>query len=126
MSQCNHLHRVIDCDADNDQDFYDSIENCYLYLGRYSHKLRDHFDVKCFDFHKEFTTYVDLMANILHERRFVSEPFVKRETNRKQNKELECIWGRQDLIEKARKYLLENIEYYQFCDECIGGENDLT
>ena len=122
------MYRVIDCDADNDQDFYDSIENCYLCLGRYSHKLRDHFDVKCFDFHKEFsTTYVDLTSsNHLQERRFVSEHFVKRESNRKRSKELECIWGRQDLIEKARKFLLQNIEYYQFCDEHTGSKDDLT
>lgn len=126
MSQCNHMWYVIDCEADNDQDFYESIESCYLYLGRYSHQLRDHFDVKCFDFHKEFTTYIDLMSNHLQERRFVSEPFIQRETNRKRNKEMECIWGRQDLIDKTRKYLLENIEYYQFCNECIGSEDDLT
>ena len=77
---------------------------------------------------KEFsTTYVDLMSsNHLQERRFVSEPFVERESNRKRSKELECIWGRQDLIEKARKFLLQNIEYYQFCDEHTGSKDDLT
>lgn len=125
MSQCNYFHHTIDCDAENDEDFYKSIEKCYVYLGRYSHRLRHHFDVKCFDFHQEFTTYVDLMAKELQERRFISEPYIKRDTNRPRNKTSECIWGRQDLIEKAREYLLENVEYYQFCDECIGSEDDL-
>lgn len=125
MSQCNYFHHAIDCDAENDEDFYKSIEKCYVYLGRYSHRLRHHFDVKCFDFHQEFTTYVDLMAKELQERRFVAEPYIKRETNRPRNKASECIWGRQDLIEKAREYLIENVEYYQFCDECIGSEDDL-
>lgn len=125
MSQCNYFHHAIDCDAEDDEDFYKSIEKCYVYLGRYSHRLRHHFDVKCFDFHQEFTTYVDLMAKELQERRFVSEPYIKRETNRPRNKASECIWGRQDLIKKAREYLLENVEYYQFCDECIGSEDDL-
>lgn len=126
MSQCNSRGIGFDCDAKNDEEFYESIEKCFLCIGRYSHSLKDHFDVKCFDFRKQFQDYIPLMAKELQGKRFVSEPFVKRETNRKRKKAKECIWKREDLMNKARKYLLEKIEYYQFCNECMGSEHELT
>ena len=126
MSQCNFRRLKIDCKAESDEDFYESIEECFAYLGRYSNSLKKHFDVKCFDFRQQFTTYVDIMAMKLEERRFISKPYIKRETNRQRNKDKECIWKHPHLVEKVRAYLLKNVDYYQFCDECMGSENDLT
>ena len=126
MSQCNFRHRKIDCKAESDEDFYESIEECFVFLNRYSDSLTKHFDVKCFDFQQQFTTYIDTMATKLEERRFISKPYIKRETNRERKKNKECIWKHPHLMEKARTYLLENVAYYHFCDECMGGGNDLT
>eukprot|EP00980_Cylindrotheca_fusiformis_P014098 scaffold3704_cov90-Cylindrotheca_fusiformis.AAC.2 len=128
MSFCNYAHEKIDCD-DDDEDFYEVIEDC-LYVQtrfhRFDPELLDHFDVKCYDFKKQFTSYIeDVMAPELQPRRLPSDRFVQRETNRKRNKTNECIWERPDLQEKAKAYLLQK-PYYQFCQDCLGSENDLT
>ena len=136
MSQCNMLGGYednrnnvpkISCAADTDEVFFASIDTCLnsRWNGRFSHKLEDYFDVKCFDFKKQFTTYIDYMQGILEDQRFEPEPYVKRETNVPRNKDSECIWKRPEVMDKARQYLLEKVSYYVFCDECMGTENDL-
>jgi len=127
MSQCNFVHLELACDASSDEEFFESVEECFTNLkGRYHHNMGKHFDIKCIDFKKQFTTYTQYMADKLQPRRLESAPFVKRETNRPRNKTNECIWGRPDLFEKTNAYLLENVPYYQFCDTCMGSENEIT
>eukprot|EP00978_Attheya_sp_CCMP212_P046056 scaffold371961_cov63-Attheya_sp.AAC.1 len=126
MSQCNFKRIMLKCDAATDEEFFRSINTCFvLILARYNDRLRKHFDVKCYDFQKQFTTYQDYMFERLQPRRLVSTPFVKRETNRQRNMTSECIWGRPDLLEKATNYLLKQ-SYYQFCNACVGSEDDIT
>ena len=38
-----------------------------------------------------------------------------------------CImfWNRV-VLEKIDKYLLETVPYYQFCNDCMGSENEIT
>lgn len=129
MSQCNAARhqKFLKCDAETDEDFFSSIQQCLLHIqNRYTDKLESHFDVKCYDFSKSFTGYIDYMKGFLEERRFETHHYVKRETNAPRHKETECIWDRADLIEKTRQYLLENVPYYAFCDKCIGSENEVT
>ena len=38
----------------------------------------------------------------------------------------ECIWNNEELIAKADKHLVNNHEYYNFCDQCMGTENEIT
>eukprot|EP00978_Attheya_sp_CCMP212_P044817 scaffold323596_cov53-Attheya_sp.AAC.3 len=126
MSQCNHKGRMLKCDAASDEEFFSSIKMCFKgWDSRYNNELRKHFDVKCYDFRKQFTTYHNYMSERLQPRRLVSTPFVKKDTNRQRNKTSECIWERPDLLEKATHYLL-NQTYYQFCNDCIGSEDDIT
>ena len=127
MSQCNFWHVALDCDAPSDEDFFKSVRKCFVYLeGRYQHGLKDHFEVKCFDFKKQFTTYTQYMSDKLQPRRLESEPFIKRETNLPRNKTNECVWERPDLLEKTNAYLLDHVPYYQFCDACMGSEKEIT
>ena len=127
MSQCNFRKLELACDASSDEEFFKSVEKCFTYLKRrYHHNMGKHFDIKCIDFKKQFTTYIQYMADKLQPRRLESSPFVKRETNRPRNKTNECIWERLDLLEKTKAYLLENVPYYQFCDTCVGSENEIT
>jgi len=72
------------------------------------------------------------MSGILQPRRFESSPFICKDNpnDLARNKAKECIWERDDLIQKLKEHLLsssnENYHYYQFCNKCIGSEQDLT
>ena len=48
------------------------------------------------------------------------------ETNEERNKEDECIWYNDEVRAKVDKYLLEKVPYYQFCDRCMGSENEIA
>ncbi len=135
MSMCNYqednswnlLQKTkIACNAKTDEELFASVRKCFLYLQRYNHALMGGFDVKCFDFKSQFTTYIDYMSGILSHRRFESEPYIHRETNDPRNKEEECIWYNPVVKEKVDKFLLENVQYYQFCDKCMGSENEIA
>lgn len=135
MSQCNynevgeyihHPKRKIACDAKTDEELFESVNNCFLFLNRYDHELLNHFDVKCFDFDNQFTTYVQYMSGVLNGRRYESEPYVKRETNEPRNRADECIWSNPSVLEKVDKYLLDTVPYYQFCNNCLGSSNQIA
>lgn len=126
MSQCNHRKLRLECNATNDEAFYRSIDACLMFLDRYGHPLKEHFDVKCIDFQGQFTAYMDHLETRLQPRRFVSVPYVRRETNEPRREDEECIWKSPELLEKAKAYLLKTVEYYQFCNECLGSTNELT
>mmetsp|Transcript_16393 Transcript_16393/g.35437 ORF Transcript_16393/g.35437 Transcript_16393/m.35437 type:complete len:297 (-) Transcript_16393:47-937(-) len=129
LSQCNYKHEKLDCGATSDENFINSINQCLLYVHgkgtRYHHDLVDHFDVKCFDFKRQFTDYIDYISNYLQPRRLESSPVIQKEENEPRNKTNECIWENPELLENARKYLLENVHYYAFCEQCMGSERDL-
>ena len=50
---------------------------------------------------------------------------MRRETNDPRDKESECIWKRPDLIQKTRNWLIDNVDYYRFCDKCLGSDNEI-
>ena len=101
VSQCNHNKRAIACDAKTDAELFKSVKNCFILLGRYDHDLLEYFDVRCFDFKKQFTDYPKYMSGILQKRRFQSIPYVKKETNRPRNQTNECIWENAAVLEKG-------------------------
>ncbi|KAL7492199.1 hypothetical protein ACHAWT_001446 [Skeletonema menzelii] len=138
MSMCNyeehgrqgdeHLptkHKIA-CNAKTDEELFNSVKQCFLYLDRYDHAMLEQFDVKCFSFHNQFTNYIDHMSTILSHRRFESTPYVKRETNDVRNKEDECIWSNPEVMAKVDKFLLDTVPYYQFCDRCMGSEKEIA
>jgi hypothetical protein len=128
MSQCNYQKRRLNCTG-SEKDFFNSIGACLLELtrrrSRFNHELAKHFQLKCFDFKNQFTGYVEYMSERLQPRRLISKPYVKRETNKPRDKENECIWKRPDLMEKAHAHLMKRVDYYQFCAECMGSENEI-
>jgi len=133
MSQCNYaensgkfVKQDLACDAATDEEYFESVRACFVYLGqRYNHDLEKHFDVKCYDFKNQFGGYLDYLSENLEDRRYETEEYVRRETNDPRDKESECIWKRPDLLEKTRKYLIEHVDYYGFCDKCLGTEDEI-
>mmetsp|Transcript_15449 Transcript_15449/g.17966 ORF Transcript_15449/g.17966 Transcript_15449/m.17966 type:complete len:85 (+) Transcript_15449:382-636(+) len=75
---------------------------------------------------KQFTNYTEYMSDKLTPRKLVSTPYIQRETNSPRNKTNECIWQNPELIQKAKTYLLETTDYYQFCDACMGTQDEIT
>ena len=125
LSQCNEKHKTLNCSASTN-DYFESVKNCFTHLNRYNSNLHKKFDsIKCYDFKEQFTAYIDYMGERLQKRRIISEPYIKRTTNDPRNKTNECLLQRPDLMERTRNFLLR-VDYYKFCNSCIGSENDIT
>ena len=133
MSQCNYedvpffKKQQLACDAATEEEYFKSVRHCFVLLDeRFNHDLENHFDVKCYAFKNQFTGYVNYLSTFLEDKRYdASDEYVQRETNDPRNRDSECIWKRPDLLEKTRKYLIENVDYYRFCDRCLGTENEI-
>lgn len=133
MSQCNYaeddgkfVKQQLACDAATEEEYFASVRKCFVYVKeRYNHKLEKHFDVKCYDFKNQFSGYLNYLSERLEDRRYGTQEYVRRETNDPRDKESECIWKRPDLLEKTRKWLIDNVDYYRFCDKCLGSDNEI-
>jgi hypothetical protein len=80
MSQCNHHvpeKLNVACDAITDKELFESVKNCLIGMYRYNRALLEHFEVKCFDFSKHSTGYVNFMSGILSGRQFESKPLIR-------------------------------------------------
>jgi hypothetical protein len=122
MSNCNHRKKVFDCNADLSSE----INKCLPNNGRFSAKLESSFaniHLKCFDFRKTFHEYIEYMGERLQRKRIQSQ-YVHRESNPPRNKTNECVWN-SHVYEAVEAYLVENYDYYRFCNRCIGSEDDL-
>ena len=68
------------------------------------------------------------MNDILQMKKLQSV-YIQTETNVVRNKTAECVWGEDstsmELRDKITAYLIQNYDYYSFCDSCIGSERDL-
>ena len=126
LSQCNtEARKMLDCTVP-EAEFFQSVQRCFVKFDRYKSILHENFDsIKCYNFKEQFTTYIDYMGERLQERRFISEPYIKRETNKPRNKTNECLLQRPDLMNITKEFLL-SFDYYKFCDSCIGSKNDIT
>jgi hypothetical protein len=140
MSLCSWNEFQFNCDNITDEKLFRAIDvDCRVFTDRFNLILSKNFDIKCFD-SKRVTEYIEYMSNHLLPRRFVSEPFIYTEpANWKmidrgnhvyhRNKSNECIWSRPDLLQKVGEHLLSGDgkahHYYQFCNKCLGSENDL-
>jgi len=114
------------CDAATDEEYFKSVHDCLIMLDRrFNNELENHFDVKCYAFNNQFTGYVNYLSTFLGKRFITAEEIVQRHTNYPRDRDSECIWKRPDLLEKTRKYLVESVSYYRFCDKCLGTENEI-
>jgi hypothetical protein len=121
MSQCNHKRKIFDCGATNLQK---EVNGCLLGWIRFDSDLRHdaHLSLKCFD-PTPIHPYLEYIGQFL-ERKRIETDYIHRSTNPPRNKTNECIWQRPDMHQRVTG-VLKRLEYYRFCEECMGSENDL-
>jgi hypothetical protein len=123
MSQCNYWRKTFDCNLTG-QAMIEQIEGCIVYIHqRYNKKLNDTFPVKWFD-HDKTSDYMDWIGKRLQKRRIEAD-YAFRASNRQRHKEQECVWDRPDVQQVITSHLIANYDYYSFCDQCLGSEQDL-
>eukprot|EP00542_Grammatophora_oceanica_P009133 CAMPEP_0194044652 /NCGR_PEP_ID=MMETSP0009_2-20130614/16090_1 /TAXON_ID=210454 /ORGANISM="Grammatophora oceanica, Strain CCMP 410" /LENGTH=279 /DNA_ID=CAMNT_0038689229 /DNA_START=141 /DNA_END=980 /DNA_ORIENTATION=+ len=132
MSQCHSKGATFDCDAAMNKNLKAEVEKCFVFINRFSQELRTNNNnssststtttttFKCFD-PIPLERYMDYMSTKLQPRK---KPFDYIRVSKPRNKETECIWDHPKLLERVKNVLLKT-DYYQFCDECTGSENDL-
>lgn len=135
MSQMNYQSNKVylNCDATSEEELIKSIRKGLIFRGnhdpkhpdRFDSELLEQFDVKCFDFKDQFGPYLKYMSQYLQKRRFESGPYIQRETNRHRDKDSECVWKNPAIKKRVNDYLVKNVDYYKFCNECIGSENQI-
>ena len=102
-----------------------------LYETASSHNIT----LKCFNYKKEFTDYIEYMDERLEHNpskeglvgfkngKLVDYPKPSSHTLR--NISSECIWKDWDLKERVKGYLLEHYFYFRYCAECLNSSDDL-
>jgi len=141
LSMCNYKKQELLCDTDKQSNtteefMQQAMEKCLYHMmfesDRFSMDMIPTANatrtVKCYDFSKQFDGYVQYMDGFLQRRRFVSNDYKSRETNEKREKKNECLLSdeQSELRHAVRDYMKKNIDYYKFCDKCLGGEDDIT
>lgn len=128
MSQCNHKYKKFTCPpspAGRDE-VRTAVLHCLLErsLERFSVKLTQQFDVKCFDCQRQddYVAYLD--ANVLVRRKIPVEN-THYHSNIPRNRTAECIWQDASLQQQVRSFMIDEYEYYRFCNRCIGSSDDL-
>jgi len=69
--------------------------------------------------------YVEYMSQFLQPRR-LRVLYFHPLTNRPRNKDTECLQTDLETQAYVREYLKTFEPYYEFCDRCMGSENDLS
>lgn len=83
--------------------------------------------VKCFDWRFGVDGgYSDLIGNYLQRRR-VQVTYNLRPTNKARSKSRECLRdpAHEELRGALGRFLVQEYDYYGFCNDCIGSSNDL-
>lgn len=121
MSQCNYRHIRFDCDA---IDLHQQVESCLVDPSRFHAALtkRNDITLKCFN-PVPIEPYLHYMDRFL-ERKRIESNYVHRDSNEPRHKDKECVWKNQSVADRVRG-ILKEYDYYQWCQQCIGTENDL-
>jgi hypothetical protein len=122
MSQCNHQRSHFNCTTD---DLPHEISKCMIGISRFSRALekQQNINLKCFN-PIPIDPYLEYMSERLQRKRIVST-YVHRDTNRPRNKDLECIWNEPDVANQVRDIMLQEYDFYGWCEECMGSKDDL-
>jgi hypothetical protein len=126
LSMCNHYRVRFKCDLDDDET-EELINKCAIGMYRFHNNLThvDKIDLKCFSTSKTQEYMEDYMDARLQPRR-TSEEYVFRESNRRRDKEKECLpKASQEFKQRVLDYMMNKYDYFQFCNSCMGGEQDL-
>lgn len=127
MSQCNYRRKNFQCLENN---ISKKIKKCMVDPNRRFNldltnmSVYKNIDVKCFDFKRAFTDYIDYMEKFLDSKAITSE-YVMRDTNRKRNRTNECVWTDPAIQTEIKHFMKENYDYYSFCNTCLGSQDDL-
>jgi hypothetical protein len=123
MSQCNFIGRRFNCSSD---DLPNEIRKCLVLYGRFSRALgeQNNTNLKCFN-PIPIEPYLEFMSKRLQRKRINDSTYFHRTTNKPRNKDLECIWNEPDVVTQVRDIMLQNYDFYGFCDECMGSKDDL-
>uniref|UniRef100_A0A7S1BX85 Sulfotransferase domain-containing protein n=1 Tax=Corethron hystrix TaxID=216773 RepID=A0A7S1BX85_9STRA len=137
LSMCNLRAVNFTCDGSWDHSIRPQIERCLgkwggkIFAARFtSTKAFEHpnINLKCFHSPEGFNGYVDYMEARLRKKPVAREYVRHARKGLPRNKAKECLWKR-----KAQALLVQNFlvkkslysNYFQFCDKCLGSENDL-
>jgi hypothetical protein len=122
MSQCNMRKRIFNCDGNN---LKDQVNRCLVWPDRFDRHLTRirNVTMKCFSA-VPVQPYVEYMDQILQRKR-IEVDYVFRATNRDRKKNNECIWTNSEVANRTLAILLQSYDYYRWCDQCLGSENDL-
>ncbi len=122
MSQCNHRRIKFDCQANN---LRQQVQHCLITPDRFHTNLtrEQGLSLKCFN-PAPMEPYLEYMDQFL-ERKRIETSYYHRDSNTPRKKDKECIWQYPDIKERVLKILYES-DYYRWCKDCIGSENELV
>jgi hypothetical protein len=68
--------------------------------------------------------YLEYMDQFLQRKRIETQYIHRESSYSPRNKATECIWKNDDVANRVLK-ILQTYDYYGWCQECLGSENDL-
>jgi len=100
-------------------------KSCFVGMDRFNNTLLtvENMSVKCYAYELQFTDYMNYITPKLQVKRIQSD-YVHRDSNLPRNRAKECIWEDTQTMEKVKEFLT-TIDYYSFCDACLGSSDDL-
>ncbi len=121
MSQCNYQDLQFNCTA---IDLHHEVESCLLHPNRFSAKLLHvkNLTLRCFN-PTPMEPYIAYIDRFL-ERKRIEVTYVHRNTNNARDRNDECIWKNQKVMDLVKE-ILSSFDYYRWCNHCIGSENEL-
>ena len=121
MSQCNHVKKQFDCDS---PDLKEQVKKCIVTDKRFHVRLKNvpNLTMKCFNA-VPVEPYLEYMDQYLQRKRLKTQ-YIHRSSNSHRDRQQECIWKNEIVANAVLKILLSN-NYFRWCHECIGSNNDL-
>mmetsp|Transcript_1342 Transcript_1342/g.1869 ORF Transcript_1342/g.1869 Transcript_1342/m.1869 type:complete len:147 (-) Transcript_1342:128-568(-) len=123
MSQCNYFNKHFHCDAER-LDL--QVKRCLVQPHRFNlstFQQNENITTKCFN-PIPIDGYLDYIGERLEKKR-IENDYIHRDTNSPRNKTAECIWYDDELMAKVKEIMIRDHDYYKFCDQCIGSNDDL-
>jgi len=129
MSMCAYHKEEFSCNLSNEE-LHNKIENCTeRFLNRFTMDMAPspNFTMKCFSAPSKINDYIEYMGETLQKKRIQGEYFDITSNKWERHKETECIWeeANKDFRKLVEFMIINHHEYFRYCKDCIGSENDL-
>jgi len=130
MSMCAFQYKNFHCDVTN-KELQIQVDDCIFHnLNRFSMDMAPSPNVtmKCFSSPSKIDDYIEYMGKTLQKKQIQGEYFDMISNKWPRHKETECI---RENVNKGLRKRLEKIllnhksQYFKYCKDCIGSENDL-